>query len=465
MSGRHGVVQHANFFIIKTSKSGPVQLCLWINVLDHADHLEMFSLYSSCGTMNGSNLVFLHLPWTWEVEFVAAYTVARKSCCDYVYTAVFKLKIFSHLTILPQVTGGRMIANFHDPRVDSDIVTVSSEEAQVYCASYFAVYCRFLELERLKHPILLIVSSVKLWHVVGGLYIWEYFTTLDYEWKVIRRRLPYRWTIWIYSLSRFNALLSIILFFVTLNVTTPINCQVAVLMHILDYRFSINRSSHVLINVASIAIWSRNKVAVALAMTVWMISIGFHLYNLVLLRFAWITSEQACEPVGNHNSDLGFIPTIVADMALFLSFFPAWSHLARTWLRSGNSNSNQLHSVPSLIAMTIAATRMHRSLVDFACGSTEVMHESRPVSTLVFSKTKRTDPAPATLDQIQMSVNMASEQRSTDSKNDGDSSTVISTSDQIHKIAGDPQELAVTQASAHPLPTNSPSPVLEAESV
>jgi hypothetical protein len=24
---------------------------------------------------------------------------------------------------------------------------------------------------------------------------WEFFTTLDYEWRVIRRRLPYRWTI------------------------------------------------------------------------------------------------------------------------------------------------------------------------------------------------------------------------------------------------------------------------------
>jgi hypothetical protein len=33
----------------------------------------------------------------------------------------------------------------------------------------------------------------------------------------------------------------------------------------------------VLINVASIAIWNRNKVVVALAMIVWGISIGFHL--------------------------------------------------------------------------------------------------------------------------------------------------------------------------------------------
>jgi hypothetical protein len=62
-----------------------------------------------------------------------------------------------------------MIANFHDPRVDSDSVT--SERAQVYCASCFAVLLPVLELERLKHPVLLIVTSVKLWHAVGGLYM------------------------------------------------------------------------------------------------------------------------------------------------------------------------------------------------------------------------------------------------------------------------------------------------------
>ena len=28
---------------------------------------------------------------------------------------------------------------------------------------------------------------------------WEFFTTLDYEWDVIRGRRPYRWTIWVRS--------------------------------------------------------------------------------------------------------------------------------------------------------------------------------------------------------------------------------------------------------------------------
>jgi len=60
------------------------------------------------------------------------------------------------------------MANFPDPQVD---IVTSAQQVHL--------------------------TIVKLWHAVGGLYIWEYFTTLDYEWRVIQRRLPYRWTIWI----------------------------------------------------------------------------------------------------------------------------------------------------------------------------------------------------------------------------------------------------------------------------
>ena len=28
---------------------------------------------------------------------------------------------------------------------------------------------------------------------------WEFVTTLDYEWSIIRRRRPYQWTIWVSS--------------------------------------------------------------------------------------------------------------------------------------------------------------------------------------------------------------------------------------------------------------------------
>jgi hypothetical protein len=115
-------------------------------------------------------------------------------------------------------------------------------------------------------------SLSKLWHAVAGLYVygltfsctchaiqlhiyrWEFVTTLDYEWKVIRGRIPYRWTIWvrsgqrfalasshmenflvdsafirqIYSLTRVAGLLGVLLSLVGADVMAPINCQVMV---------------------------------------------------------------------------------------------------------------------------------------------------------------------------------------------------------------------------------------------
>jgi hypothetical protein len=109
----------------------------------------------------------------------------------------------------------------------------------------------------------------KFWHAVAGLYLyvwparhsthisnnnnsafitsWEFVTTLDYEWSVIRRHRPYRWTIWvrinalflfglstglvypvwqIYSTTRISVLVAVPLTLVGLNVTARYNCDV-----------------------------------------------------------------------------------------------------------------------------------------------------------------------------------------------------------------------------------------------
>jgi len=46
---------------------------------------------------------------------------------------------------------------------------------------------------------------------------------------------------------------------------------------------------------------------------------------------------------------------------------------------------------PALIVKAIAATRLHRSLVDYAFRSTDIEHNHHPVSGLVFAKSKPTD--------------------------------------------------------------------------
>jgi len=146
----------------------------------------------------------------------------------------------------------------------------------------------------------------------------------------------------------------------------------------------------------------------------------------------------------------------------------------------------QVFDVPCLIIMTIATTRMHRSLVGFAFGSTEMYdtsvpfvflakyglcrfrrQESRPMSNLVFLRTKGSDTARTILDRIKVSVYRASEQHSTGSKNEGDSTTVTSTSERVPQITDDPLklDLDLTQESPDSLPTVSASPILGAQNV
>ncbi|KAH9976466.1 hypothetical protein BJV77DRAFT_603156 [Russula vinacea] len=323
------------------------------------------------------------------------------------------------------------------------------------------------------------LTLVKFWHATGGLYIWDFFTTLDYEWRVIRGDLPYRWTIWIYSVARVSALVGLILCLSSMDVATQINCQPWILFAFMFFCLSATAAS-LLIVLRTIAIWNRNKVVVALTIMVWGMSIGFHLQNVVRLRYAWDPTEHACEPVKADYSVLGLIPTMIADIALFLiilaGLFALRSRGGGTlahllwkqgviWLALGAiaevpplvftvlHMNDQLHSMfetPAVIIMTIAATRMHRSLVNFASVSSDVAHDNPQLSSLVFSKTKRTDTAPIALDRIEVTVQTAVtaiEQHSTGHISDHDSSTIVS------------------RVSTCPLPILSLSPISGAHSV
>ncbi|KAI0052076.1 hypothetical protein FA95DRAFT_51326 [Auriscalpium vulgare] len=79
-------------------------------------------------------------------------------------------------------------------------------------------------------------ACVKLIHVLAGLYLcvicipqilgsWEYVSNIHYEWEFITRKRPYRWTIWLYSGTRFCVLMNIILGLVAFNPLRPMNCE------------------------------------------------------------------------------------------------------------------------------------------------------------------------------------------------------------------------------------------------
>ncbi|KAH9964914.1 hypothetical protein BC827DRAFT_1374775 [Russula dissimulans] len=209
----------------------------------------------------------------------------------------------------------------------------------------------------------------KLWHAVNGLYIWEFVTTLGYELDVIRGRRPYRWTIWIYSLTRVSTLLAIVLSFINLDVTSHINCQVWFTFQLI-FSYSVVVIASLLIVLRITAIWNKDKIVVTISAGIWFvnavvviqgksrhlpshrrpaISRGHYIYqglcgsviNINLIEFrhskliylqaraAWVPSRSSCIAINTEENKLNLIVGPVLDTVLLLTMLAGLLRLRR----------------------------------------------------------------------------------------------------------------------------------------
>jgi len=242
-----------------------------------------------------------------------------------------------------------------------------------------------------------------LWHTVSGVYIWEYFTTLEYEWSVIRGRRPYLRTIWIYSLARFFALLTIVLEFVIANITIPLNCQAAI-SSVSAFVLLTMSASSLLIVLRIIAIWNRNRVVMTIAIIIWGITAVVYVQFIARLRWTQVPGQLGCVQVNLKSTLINLISVPFTDIALLLimliGVFRLRGHGSSMfgmtkvlwtqgvfWLLLAiaaeipavvfilldlNASFDVMFELPTWVTMVIAASRLHRSLVDLASGSTDV---------------------------------------------------------------------------------------------
>ncbi|KAH9956528.1 hypothetical protein BC827DRAFT_753747 [Russula dissimulans] len=258
-------------------------------------------------------------------------------------------------------------------------------------------------------------GGLKLWHT--GLYIWEFVTTLDYEWSIIRGHRPYRWTMWIYSFTRMAALMGVILSLVGDDVTTPYNCEIGIVFQLVFGCLAV-ASASLLIVLRIIAIWNKKKIITVVAITVWMINVLFFIHGKLFLlslsqlgvpfkhalipgiaeiRSAWSPAEATCLAPNIESGKLNFVATLSTEIVLLvimliglllLGFHERSAFgIGRLMWRQGviwlliatlaevpptvficlnlNDSYNYMFSITSVVAMSIAATRIHRQLVDF----------------------------------------------------------------------------------------------------
>jgi len=283
---------------------------------------------------------------------------------------------------------------------------------------------------------LLVVKYI--WHTLAGLYFWEFFTTLDYEWDVIRGRRPYRWTIAIYSVTRLATLLAVIISLFGLDSTKRYNCEVR--LHIqFFFGYLAFVSASLLIVLRIIAIWNRKKLVIAMATGVWVTNLGFQLQSLVRLRAEWVPAMSTCAISNVHTTKLNLIPMLIADTALLLIMLIGLLRLGfhesgvfglgRLMWRQGlvwlfiatiaevppvvfisldlNDPLSYAFNFPAMITISIAATRIYRSLVDFLMDVYHSEHSRTDGPHSIAFKTSKTNRVPAqsiTLDTVEVTT-------------------------------------------------------------
>ncbi|KAN0141803.1 hypothetical protein V8E53_000265 [Lactarius tabidus] len=281
------------------------------------------------------------------------------------------------------------------------------------------------------------LAVVKFWHVVDGIFIWEFFVGLQYELSVIRGRRPYMWTIWIYSFTRLCTLISVILNMLALDSSSPINCQLWVIF-LATFSYLAFAAASLLIVIRIIAIWERNIIAVAIAMGSWCTNVAFFIHSVTLLHSAWVPEQSVCGVLNTESSNKNAIATLVSDVVLLLTMLVGLLRLSRNGMMSGfgqllwkqgliwlflatvaevppvvflflnlNGPLNLMFQTPALIGMTIAATRMYRSLTDFS--------KSGPISSSFdtyatqITNTKQIFEVQLPLDRMEVAVHTSTE--------------------------------------------------------
>jgi hypothetical protein len=154
-------------------------------------------------------------------------------------------------------------------------------------------------------------------HFLVGVFLWDFFTTLDFEWEYITGKRKFRWTLLLYSLSRFGAMGNAIGNILGFNVTHQMNCQ-----QLITWTFIMAYTSFTcalaLIALRVVAIWRHNYLVMVLTIGMWLTNVGFLLYGIVKARSAWSSDARQCAVENTFQSRDHITVTVATDLALLI---------------------------------------------------------------------------------------------------------------------------------------------------
>lgn len=236
---------------------------------------------------------------------------------------------------------------------------------------------------------------VKLSHVCAGVYIWEFATTLDFEWEVYTGRRPWRWSFIVYVTTRVLALICFIISLVGFNLERAFNCN-AWLRFVLFTAWFAASSASLLLVLRGIAIWGRDTRVVILTVSFWLVNLGGAIYALTRGHVVWSPALKACAISGTKEFTLSITINFIEDFVLLsVMFFGVlhkrnatrlWNMLyfqALFWILAAtftelpsvalgfkniNDPWNMMFQYPHLTLVVITSSRAYRDLFQYITG-------------------------------------------------------------------------------------------------
>ncbi|KAJ3783492.1 hypothetical protein GGU10DRAFT_316775 [Lentinula aff. detonsa] len=252
-------------------------------------------------------------------------------------------------------------------------------------------------------------ALLKLTHALMGVYIWEWFLTVDFDWELITGKRPFRWPIAFYFANRYLLFFAIIGILISFDTTTKLNCQAIYVFNQLAGNACVGLAS-INLSLRTLAVYGNSKLLAIILVIAILGHWSLILQAGVLLRAVWSDQSNQCIIVFTNNTILAatLIYTMVFDLLVFLlnahKLFPrkgnigymGGSRLGRLLFGDGlvyffiaflsnllatvfmllnlNSIMTVIFNVPAAIASTIVACRVVRRLSTFTNEGPEMLN-------------------------------------------------------------------------------------------
>ncbi|KAG1730802.1 uncharacterized protein EDB91DRAFT_1239011 [Suillus paluster] len=232
---------------------------------------------------------------------------------------------------------------------------------------------------------------LKVMHTLLGLYVWEFFVSLDFDWAVLTGKTRFRWPLTFYFAGRYLLLFAMIGIAVALDTPIEINCQALYAFNQLAGNAAVGLAS-INLSLRTIAIWSQNTSIVILLVLIiighwslilqgvlltatWLPDVGCAItYSNTTILAATFIYSMCFDFCGTNGAPTRLVRMLFSDGLIY--FFIAFvSNLIATTMMVLNLNAimSVIFNVPAAIASTIVASRVVRRLTNFQSSGPEIM--------------------------------------------------------------------------------------------